>query len=100
VPPALFACLPLNLALLSKGRPIYLALFLSQLLFYAFVAWGLLSKDKATSSRFLFVPLYVGLMNAAALAGACRYILGRQPVQWKKARREADARAAAAGDPK
>ena len=98
VPPALFACLPLNLALLSNGRPIYLVLFLIQLLFYAFVAWGLLSKDKAMSSRFLFVPLYVGLMNAAAMAGACRYIRGRQPVQWKKARREADAPAAAEGD--
>lgn len=98
VPPALFACLPLNVALLSNGRSIYLVLFLIQLLFYALVARGLLAKDKAVSSRFLFVPLYVGLMNTAALAGACRYIRGRQPAQWKKARREADAPTAEEGD--
>ncbi len=98
VPPAMFAGLPLNLILLSSGRTVYLVLFLIQLLFYAFVAGGLMSKDKALSSGFLFVPLYVALMNAAALAGACRHIRGRQPAQWKKARREADVPVPLEGD--
>lgn len=85
VTPALFPLLLLaNLGLLAV--PFYRATLALQAVAYlaAAAGWVLAAARRRTGP--LAVPLAVVLLNAAALAGAWRYLRGTQSVAWKKVR--------------
>ncbi len=90
VVPACFALLiPLNLVLLPERWPLYLLLLSLQLLFYLAAAAGYFLEEgkRGACAPVLFVPLYVVIMNVAAIVGITRFVLGRQPALWEKAAR-------------
>jgi biofilm PGA synthesis N-glycosyltransferase PgaC len=85
VTPSLFLLLFVaNLGLVSS--PLYASILGVQLAFYtlACVGWFLAARGRRV--RWLAAPFYVCLLNAAALAGGWRFLRGRQPVAWDKAR--------------
>lgn len=88
VAPACFAVLlPLNVYLLPQHWPLYAVILSAQILFYLVAAFGLLMRKRRFSSSLLFIPLYICLMNIAALTGMLRYFRGRQSALWDKAER-------------
>jgi poly-beta-1,6-N-acetyl-D-glucosamine synthase len=85
VTPALFVLLFLaNLALLT--RPLYAPFLAAQLVFYALAGVGWALACYGRKARWLALPFYVCLLNAAALVGGWRYLRRRQSVVWRKVR--------------
>ncbi|MNX92155.1 Poly-beta-1,6-N-acetyl-D-glucosamine synthase [compost metagenome] len=62
-------------------------LFALQLVFYGLALVGHFLQRKGIRWKLCYVPFYFTFLNVAALAGAWRYVRGRQPVTWEKARR-------------
>jgi len=88
VAPFCFALLiPVNLALLGEGRPLFGWIFLGQTLFYSAAAAGYLLERRRPVTRCLSLPLYITFMNLATLVGIWRFLGGRQSVLWDKATR-------------
>jgi len=86
--PLCFAALiPMNILLLNSGMP-YVLMSIAQLLFYITAGTGYLLRRHRLSSKLFFIPLYVVIMNLAALVGMCRHFTGRQSVLWEKAIRK------------
>ncbi|MBM3187617.1 MAG: glycosyltransferase family 2 protein [Chloroflexi bacterium] len=85
VTPALFP-LTLLASLCLSGQPLYALALALQILFYllALAGWAVASRGGQTS--WLVGPFYVCLLNAAALAGGWRFLMGRQSVVWEKVR--------------
>jgi biofilm PGA synthesis N-glycosyltransferase PgaC len=73
-----------NLALFRY--PLYRWTLAAQALFYALAVAGYVAARRGVRMRWLQMPFYVCLLNAAALVGGFRYIAGRQSVLWRKAR--------------
>jgi biofilm PGA synthesis N-glycosyltransferase PgaC len=71
---------------LLLGDHLYRFLFLAQLVFYAGSLLGFLRAKSGKSLGVLNAAFYFVFVNLAALAGAWRYIRGKQPVTWKKVR--------------
>jgi cellulose synthase/poly-beta-1,6-N-acetylglucosamine synthase-like glycosyltransferase len=92
------ALLPLVLAasavLAASGSALYGALLAAQLAAYgaAAVGWACEARRAGSAPRGAVLPLYVAMMHAAALAGLVRYLRGRQPATWTRARRAGLAR--------
>lgn len=85
VTPTLFVLLFLsNLGLL--GQPFYLATFILQVAFYLLAGLGWLLAARGRRVGWLLAPFYICLLNAAALAGGWRFLLGKQSVVWRKVR--------------
>ena len=74
-----------NLALLQQ--PFYRVTMALQVAFYALGLGGYMAAVRGWRARWLQVPFYVCLLNAAALVGGFRCLTGRQSVLWQKARR-------------
>jgi poly-beta-1,6-N-acetyl-D-glucosamine synthase len=75
-----------NAALL--GSPLYRIVFAAQCALLAGAVCGYVSyRLRGQAPRFLYVPYYFVCMNLAVAAGWYRFIIGRQPVTWTKARR-------------
>ncbi len=68
------------------GRPLYRVIFWLETAFYgaALAGWGTVLLE--WPCRPLRMVFYFCFANATALAGFFRYITGRQPVTWEKAR--------------
>jgi len=73
-----------NLVLLA--HPLYRFTLILQTLFYGLAGAGYLAARRGLRVRWLQMPFYVCLLNAAALVGGFRYFTGRQSVLWQKAR--------------
>jgi hypothetical protein len=78
VPAALIAALIANVALL--GSPLYRAIGVAQLGFYALVTIGALFQLRP---KVLRLPYYFCMINAAALVGMYHALRGRQSLRWK-----------------
>ena len=78
VPVALVAAALANLALLDQ--PLYRALAVLQLAFYALVALGGFVQLRP---KILRLPYYFCMINAAVLVGAYRVLRGRHTLRWK-----------------
>ena len=85
VTPQLFVLLFLsNLYLLSSS--FYGLAFGVQVGFYGLALGGWVLATLGEPVSWLLAPLYVCLLNAAAVVGGCRYLLGKQSVLWHKVR--------------
>ncbi|MBO9540694.1 glycosyltransferase family 2 protein [bacterium] len=62
-------------------------LFALQLVFYGLALVGYFLQRRGIRWMIAYVPFYFTFLNVAALAGAWRYVRGRQPVTWEKAQR-------------
>lgn len=65
----------------------YRWLFALQLAFYSLALAGYALQRRGIRWKACYIPFYFAFLNVAALAGALRYLRGRQPVTWEKARR-------------
>jgi len=83
VPLYLLALFALSLPLASESSTFRLILYM-QLAFYALAAATTLQNGRAP--RFLSVPFYFCLVNAAALVGLWDYLAGRRQAVWDPAR--------------
>ena len=83
--PSLFLLLLLA-SLGLVGFAFYRFSLLLQLLFYALAVVGFVRAGRGRGLGIYKVPFYVALLNAAALVGGYRYLRGKQPVTWLKAR--------------
>lgn len=82
--PLAFAC---SLALAWYGLPFFQLALMVQLLFYGLALAGYALKGRSISIPGFFVPFYFCMMNYSVYAGFLRYFLGKQGVNWEKARR-------------
>jgi biofilm PGA synthesis N-glycosyltransferase PgaC len=78
VPPAMIACFVANLFLL--GEPLYTALFVGQLAFYALALGG---AAFALRPRLLRLPYYFSMVNAGLLVAVFERAVRRRPVAWR-----------------
>ena len=69
-----------------QGDDLFAVLFILQILFYVFVGVGYLFRNKKSSIRIIYLPYYLIMMNTAMVLGLVRYLRGKQPVTWEKAR--------------
>jgi hypothetical protein len=71
----------------TDGSSLYRLALVAQGAFYALagLGWALASGNRRLPG-WLLAPFYVVMLNAAALAGAWRYLRGSQPVAWSKVR--------------
>lgn len=82
--PVIFAT---NVFLGLAGSSFYMALLISQILFYTAAGIGYLLEMRNVKIRALFVPYYFCMMNYAVYKGIIRYLKGSQSVVWEKAKR-------------
>jgi len=90
VPMAIPAIFVLNLIICLKtdfSLPLFLSLFALQVLFYIIVLLGVLFERRSTRFKFLFLPLYIVIMNYAQIAGLSRFLGRKHSVVWEKAKR-------------
>ena len=78
VPPAMIVCFVANLFLL--GEPIYNALFVGQIAFYALALGG---AAFALRPRLLRLPYYFSMVNAGVLVAVFERTVRRRPVAWR-----------------
>ena len=71
--------------LLLIDNPIFMTLFVLQNIFYISAAVGALLRRGRIQSKYLFVPFYFVLVNAASLAAITTYLSGRRLSSWEKA---------------
>jgi len=78
----------LSFSILLSGEPVYLALLLAQVAFYAtaLCAYPVVRRG-GTLPAIVYVPFYFCAMNLAALRGLHRYASGWQIQNWRKAQR-------------
>ena len=77
VPPAMLACFVANIFLL--GTPVYDALFVAQLVFYALALSGAVF---ALRPRLLRLPYYFSMVNAAFIVALFEQVVLRRGVRW------------------
>lgn len=90
VVPFLLPLLLLVTALLAPSSDFYAAMLVMELTAIAIGIIGLLWRSKTSLSKFISIPGYILMMNAAAYAGLLRYLKGSQSVVWEKAKRESN----------
>jgi len=88
VTPSLFVlALAANVPLVAmRAGAVYDAALAVQVAGYGLAAAGWAAARWGSRPGWLMAPLYVGMLNAAALVGGWRYLTGRQSAVWKKAR--------------
>ncbi len=85
-PVSLVLLMPLNIYLALNSR-FYSILLAAHLLFYAFVVFGYVFKDKKTKIGAIFIPYYFFIANHSMWLGFFRYLKGTQSVNWERAKR-------------
>lgn len=80
----------LNILILVKDcqNTIYTITLSAQLLTLFFIVLGWLLKDKVVSSKWIFLPYYLFMMNISIVHGFFRFIKGSQNVKWDKSLRQ------------
>jgi cellulose synthase/poly-beta-1,6-N-acetylglucosamine synthase-like glycosyltransferase len=90
VPLLLLLLVPANAMLATGSGPVaqlYRALLWGQLAFYGLALAGYLGDRWAYRRTALFAPYYFVVANYAVLRGFGRFLAGRQPATWERARR-------------
>jgi cellulose synthase/poly-beta-1,6-N-acetylglucosamine synthase-like glycosyltransferase len=64
--------------------PLYRALFVLQVLFYAWGLAGYLLRPRIQGIRYALVPYYLLAMHLAFLVGFVRYLSGRREIEWRQ----------------
>lgn len=86
-------CLPLlfiwNTVLTLGGHPLYLSLFVGQVLFYSIALVGISARHASAGWRIVRVFAYFCLMNIAVYQGFVRHVRNQQSVLWERAARQA-----------
>lgn len=77
-----------NFILLWEGHFFYKLLFAAQALFYG--AALLATFPRFRNNRLFKLPYYFAFMNISVIQGFFRFLRGRQPATWEKARRTVD----------
>ncbi len=75
-----------GMSLMLCRQPFYRLAFWGQTGFYLAALVGYVWARRGTPPRLLYAIFYFCFTNLAALAGFWRYVTGRQPVAWEKAR--------------
>lgn len=81
--PFLLIGLAVSSGLLS-ARPFYRAVFLGQLLFYAWAALGFLFRRRVQGVRYVLVAYYLLAIHLAFLVGFLRFLTGRRETAWQR----------------
>ena len=68
------------------SRPLYGLLLALQFVFYVLAGAGYVVVRSGRRYKLLQIPLFMCLLNGAALVGGYRYLTGRQSVLWERAR--------------
>jgi len=77
------------LLLLFNGQStIYLATLLIQVFVMLMIISGWWFKDKDVSTKWVFLPYYLFMMNISIIQGFIRYVKGKQNVRWDKSLRQ------------
>lgn len=76
-----------NIALATRGLPLYNWLLLAQVLFYAAALAGYVLERQKMKVKAFFIPYYFCVMNYSMYAGFVRMVRGNQSVLWEKAQR-------------
>ena len=71
----------------SKENDIYTTLFIIQLCFYLMALAGSFSNFKSGQLKPFKLAYYFVFMNTSVFLGFLRFIRGKQPATWEKARR-------------
>ena len=90
VPFLLLLQAPANAMLAIGAGPLahlYRALLWGQMAFYGLALAGYLGDRRAYTRTALFAPYYFVVANYAVLRGLGRFLAGRQPATWERARR-------------
>ncbi len=90
VPLLLTLLLPVNVALAAGTSPraeVYHLVLWTQIAFYGLAVAGYVCDQRGYRVKALYVPCYFVITNYAVLRGFARYLAGRQPVLWERARR-------------
>jgi glycosyltransferase involved in cell wall biosynthesis len=84
----MFLCLAFvtNL-LLAPGSPVYLGLFLAQILFYGMAAWGWKTPGDRPSRTLARIPAYFVTVNASVAVAWWRYLRRQRIVMWTPSER-------------
>lgn len=93
VPIAIFLLYPLNIFLLFEDkimleRNLYCGLFFIQTFFYLIALFGFYFEKKQIRLKIFFAPYYLLMMNFSMFLGFFRFIKGKQPVNWERAKRK------------
>jgi cellulose synthase/poly-beta-1,6-N-acetylglucosamine synthase-like glycosyltransferase len=64
--------------------PLYRALFVLQVLFYAWALAGYLLRPRIQRIRYALVPYYLLAIHLAFLVGFVRYLCGRREIEWRQ----------------
>ncbi|HEX6030466.1 MAG TPA: glycosyltransferase family 2 protein [Tepidiformaceae bacterium] len=64
--------------------PLYRALFVLQVLFYAWALAGYLLRPRIQRIRYALVPYYLLAIHVAFLVGFVRYLCGRREIEWRQ----------------
>lgn len=85
VPFGLLFMLLLNAFLITQ--PLFIVLFIVQILFYTLAILGYYFEQKGQKRKAFYIPYYFSFMNVAALMGFVRFLKNNQSVLWEKAAR-------------
>jgi len=90
LPLSLFVIPILNALILLNDwhNTLYLITFAIQLLLFFAITLGWLLKDKVVTSRWIFLPYYLFMMNISIVQGFFRFLKGTQNVKWDKSLRQ------------
>jgi len=91
VPPVSLLLLPLLnvlILLFYSQTPIYQATLIIQIFILLMIFSGWLFKDKQISTKWVFLPFYLFMMNISIVQGFIRYVNGKQNVKWDKSLRQ------------
>lgn len=86
VPPALVLMFGLSAALATSSR-FYLALFVAQVIFYAFAAIGFVLARRDIRIKLFYVPFYFTFANAAVALALVRWPRRKYDYAWKRTER-------------
>lgn len=74
--------------LFSSQTPIYQTTLIIQIFILLMIFSGWLFKDKQISTKWVFLPFYLFMMNISIVQGFIRYVNGKQNVKWDKSLRQ------------
>jgi cellulose synthase/poly-beta-1,6-N-acetylglucosamine synthase-like glycosyltransferase len=80
----------LNIIIISTPapiNPIFIIVFALQCIYYLFVIAGALLQNVKLSTKILFAPYYLFIMNYAVIKGFFSYFSGKYSVKWQKVKR-------------
>ncbi len=72
---------------LKGSNPVFVFIFYSQLIFYILAVTGSFVKSNSGISKIPRICYYFVFMNLSVVLGFFRFLKGKQPVTWEKARR-------------